>query len=286
MKLPIFKGTAELAYRDPACIYVDGTFYLFMTISRKSDGYMYNTLGLSESRDLIRWTEPRSITVTDRTQNYCSPGNILRVGDEYWICVTSYPMPDPYEVRSYATDDARLFFIKTKDFQSFSAPELILAKGDTPREAMGRMIDPYIFRDRDDDGLYHLFFKQNGVSHAHSRDLIHWEYDGRMNGGENACVVLHDGLYYLIHSPENGIGLKVSKDLTAWEDRGVQTLGQSRWEWASGRITAAFAMEAPRDYPRRYLVFFHGSRADSFPETHGSASIALAATDDFETYML
>ena len=57
MKIPLFTGTAEIAYRDPACIYVDGTFYLFMTISRKSGGYMYNTLGLSESRDLIHWED-------------------------------------------------------------------------------------------------------------------------------------------------------------------------------------------------------------------------------------
>ncbi len=34
----------------------------------------------------------------------------------------------------------------------------------------------------------------------------------------------------------------------------------------------------------RYIVFFHGSRADSYPETHGAASLAYAYTNDFEQY--
>ena len=32
-----------------------------------------------------------------------------------------------------------------------------------------------------------------------------------------------------------------------------------------------------------YYLFFHGSR-DVFRETHGNATLAIAFTDDFETY--
>ena len=34
----------------------------------------------------------------------------------------------------------------------------------------------------------------------------------------------------------------------------------------------------------KYIVFFHGSRADSSPETHGAASLAFAYTNDFSAY--
>lgn len=287
MKNPILCGNAEIAYRDPACIYTDGLFRLFFTISRKRGGYMYNSLGYSESVDLENWSEPRQITEDDLQKNYCSPGNILKVGEEYLICVTSYPMPFPYSERSCADDSARLFLIATRDFHEYSKPVLIHAKGDIPVQEMGRMIDPYIFRDRVDASLYHLFFKQNGVSHSVSRDLQHWEYVGRIDGGENSCVVERDGAYHLFHSPKTGIGHKVSRDLKAWVDRGVENLGQSEWDWASGRLTAGFVMERPAEFtgvPENYIVFFHGSRADSVPETHGDASLGIAFTDDFDTF--
>ena len=85
----------------------------------------------------------------------------------------------------------------------------------------------------------------------------------------------------LIHSPENGIGIKESEDLDTWRDVGTYTLGQDGWDFASGRLTAAFAMPLAHDLGHKYAVLFHGSRADAFPETHGNASLAIAFTDDF-----
>ena len=87
----------------------------------------------------------------------------------------------------------------------------------------------------------------------------------------------------MLHSPQNGIGVKESYDLEQWTDKGLYTLDQDKWDFASGRLTAAFAMEI-KDGKWKYAVFFHGSRADSVPETHGSASLALAYTSDFENY--
>jgi hypothetical protein len=107
---------------------------------------------------------------------------------------------------------------------------------------------------------------------------------GHTDGGENACVIKDGDRYLLLHSPQNGIGIKTSYDLTKWKDIGTYTLEQQNWEFASGRLTAAFAMPTVLECGYRYIVFFHGSRADSFPETHGSASLAFAYTNDFETY--
>jgi hypothetical protein len=186
----------------------------------------------------------------------------------------------PYFVRGYADESARLFFIKTKDFKTFSSPERIYPKGKEVATE-GRMIDPYVL---EKDGEYLLFFKQNGVSVSKSDDLREWSFIGAVDGGENACVIEENGRYILIHSPENGIGIKESYDLKTWQDSGVYTLEQDKWEFASGRLTAAFAMRTPLDIPYQYIVFFHGSRADSLPETHGAASLAFAYTNDFKSY--
>ena len=144
------------------------------------------------------------------------------------------------------------------------------------------MIDPFIFKNGDE---YLLFFKQNGVSLSRSTDLSDWEYLGHTDGGENACVIKDGERYVLLHSPENGIGVKESLDLKEWNDVGTYTINQGNLEFASGRLTAAFAMPIDSSCDYKYLLLFHGSRADSFPETHGAASLAFAYTNDFEHYI-
>ena len=276
----IFKGNERYAYRDPACYFFGGEYHLFFTVSEKDNGYMYNRVAHSVSRDLKSFTKPEFITERDNKTNFCSPGNVIKKDGEYLICVTSYPMLLPYAEQPYADESARLFFIKTKDFKSFSSPERIYPKG-KECDNEGRMIDPFVLQNGSE---YLLFFKQNGVSLARSENLVDWEFVGYTDGGENACVIKEKDRYVLLHSPENGIGVKVSSDLQGWSDLGVYTLEQDKWAFASGRLTAAFAMPMETPCEHKYVVLFHGSRAESIPETHGTASLALAYTDDFENY--
>ena len=276
----IFEGSEKTAYRDPACYYYQGAYHLFFTVSEKENGYMYNRVAHSVSVDLKNFSEPEIITEKELTKNFCSPGNVVKHGNKYFICVTSYPMPFPYAERCWADDSARLFFVKTEDFRSFSEPERIYPKGKDCMEE-GRMIDPFVFRNGEE---YMLFFKQNGVSVSRSSDLENWEYVGRIDGGENTCVVADGDRYILIHSPENGIGIKDSYDLKTWKDIGTYTLDQEKWDFAGGRLTAAFAIPAETDCGYKYVVFFHGSKKNSYPETHGDASLAFAYTNDFRDY--
>ena len=275
----IFDGSEALAYRDPTCFLFEGKYHLFFTVSEKDGGYLYNRVGHSVSSDLKTFSEPELITEKDNLKNFCSPGNVIQRGGEYFISVTSYPMPVPFDVCPYANGEARLFFIKTSNFRGFSSPLRIYPKGKDALDE-GRMIDPFVL---ENDGCYHLFFKQGGVSHSISCDLEHWEYSGKTSGGENVCILPFQDKFIMLHSPQNGIGVKESYDLEQWTDKGLYTLDQDKWDFASGRLTAAFAMEI-KDGKWKYAVFFHGSRADSVPETHGSASLALAYTSDFENY--
>jgi hypothetical protein len=282
----LFRGDEATAYRDPAAVYQDGWFRLFFTLVRIEDGLPYSYLAWSESRDLAAWSAPVVLTPRDRSLNYGSPGNVVRFGSEWVLCLQTYPRPHG---EKYGNADSRLWTMRSQDLESWSAPELLQVKGpDVPREKMGRMIDPYLVADKDDPGKWWCLFKQNGVSRSWSRDLKTWTYAGHAPAGENACVLVDGCEYVLFHSPENGVGVKRSRDLAAWRDEGVLTLGQRDWPWAQGRLTGGFVLDLRRD-PRvgKALMFFHGS---DYPEEDprggfdSFASLGIAWSDDLKPW--
>jgi hypothetical protein len=283
----LFRGDATTAYRDPAAIYSNGWFYLYFTLTKIEDpGHVFQYVAWSKSSDLMHWTEPEIFTPRDNRLNYGSPGDVIRFAGEWVLCLQTYPRPHGEQ---YGNDDARIWIMRSPDLEHWGAPELLRVKGpDVPVEKMGRMIDPFLFEDKDEPGKWWCFFKQDGVSRSWSRDLEHWTFVGSTSAGENASVILEHGRYLLFHSPDNGIGVKSSSDLENWKDLGLLTLGQKDWAWARGRITAGFVLDA-RNIPgvRKYLMFFHGS---DYPEGDlrggfdNFASIALAWSNDLRTW--
>ena len=173
--------------------------------------------------------------------------------------------------------------MSSDDLESWEAPELLRVKGPgVPEAEMGRMIDPYLLEDKAEPGKWWCFYKQDGVSMSSSHDLKTWTYFGRIDGGENACVIVDKGEYALFHSPENGIGIKRSDDLKQWRDQGVVFLGQEGWPWAKGRLTAGFALDL-RHAPAvgKVLLFFHGSGPEdeqTLFDTHASIGLAWSET--------
>lgn len=260
----VLRGDSRTAYRDPAAIYHDGTFCLFCTMVRtEADDKIYSYTVESTSRDLRHWSTPKIITPKGQHLNYSSPGNVICFHDEWILCVSRYPRLDYRrgdELR-WGDDNARAFILRSKNLHDWSAPELLRLKGpDVSEQALGRIIDPYIFRDKDDREKWWCFFKQDGVSMSWSRDLTNWTYAGRIRGGENACVLVDGGEYVLMHTPGNGMRVKRSHDLKRWRDeKGLITLGQKHWPWAETRITAGFVLDL-RKVPGvgKYLMFFHG----------------------------
>ncbi len=283
----IFRGDATTAFRDPAAIYHEGWFRLFFTVVKiEDDGKPYARTAWSKSRDLISWSEPVPFTPRDPNRNFCSPGNIIRYGDEWVLCLCTYPRPNG---EKYGNADARIWTRRSKDLETWSEPELLRVKGpDVPREKMGRMIDPFLLADADEPGKWWCFFKQNGVSRSWSRDLKNWTFAGQTPAGENTCVIRDGDEYVLFHSPANGIGVKRSKDLKQWRDEGLLALGQKSWPWAQGRLTAGFVLDLRKDPTAgKALMFFHGS---DFPEEDrrggfdNFASIGLAWSDDLKNW--
>ena len=278
----ILRGDATTAYRDPAAVYHDGTFRIWFTLHRREDGGRYFVYtATSTSTDLVRWSEPRILTPRDQTLNFASPGNVIRYGREWILCLQTYPTP---KGETFGTADSRIWILRSADLETWGEPELLRVKGPTvPREKMGRMIDPYLVEDKDEPGKWWCFYKQNGVSLSWSRDLKTWHHAGHRRAGENACVLVDGGEYVLFHSPGNGIGVKRSKDLEAWRDVALLTLGQKHWPWSQGRITAGFVLDLRKDPAvGKALMFFHGSSRAGLKQhgAHGHGTLALAWSDD------
>ncbi len=204
---------------------------IFLTLAAlllsQPDKSPFSYTAWSKSRDLVKWSEPAIFTPRDQNLNYGSPGNIIRHGDRWVLCLQTYPRPNG---ERYGNASARIWTMRSKDLETWERPELLRVKGpNVPPEKMGRMIDAYLLEDKDEPGKWWCFYKQSGMSMSWSRDLDMWTYAGRTSAGENACVIVDGDEYVLFHSPGNGIGVKRSKDLTKWRDEGVLTLGQKAW---------------------------------------------------------
>lgn len=277
----LFCGDAVTAYRDPAAVYVDGVFHLFFTLVEiAADGAPYLHVAKSTSPDLVTWTPPVKLTPSDRALNYSSPGNVVKVGDEWVLCVQTYPRPNG---EKYGNANSRLWTMRSRDLDTWTPPEILRVKGpDVADDDMGRMIDPYLLADKDDAGKWWCFFKQNGVSMSWSRDLATWTSHGHSDAGENACVTVDNDEYVLFHSPETGIAVSRSPDLVQWRHDTTLMLGAPGWEWARGRITAGFVLDLRSDrMVGKALMFFHGSGPEDEQTMFDNyASLGIAWSDD------
>lgn len=158
----IIRGTPEVAHRDPAIHYHDGVFRVFYGLARLMDppeqGRVTFQLALIKSRDLIHWSEPRTLTPPDDDLNFTDPGNIVRLGDRWIMTVENYRTPfSP----SGGAETTRCWLLRSADLEHWSEPEPMLLKGpEVPLEQMGRAICPCLFPDRSTPGKWWCAFKQ------------------------------------------------------------------------------------------------------------------------------
>ena len=283
----LFTGNDSTAFRDPAVLFYHDSLYLFFTYIKTKNDKVYSYTAMSRSKDLQHWSAIEVITPEDQSKDYSSPGNVIRFGNEWILCLQTYPRPDykKEEMPRFGTGDARLYLMRSKDLRHWSAPELMKVKGAAVSfDDMGRMIDPYLIEDDKEQGKWWCFYKQNGVSMSYTYDFVNWTYVGRTDAGENVSVLHQNNTYILFHSLKNGIAIKRSPDLLHWQNWGdVITLGQKDWPWAKGRITAGTVTDLRKDKNfGRYLMFFHGSGplTEEAGDFDKNASIGVAWSND------
>lgn len=281
----IFRGDEKTAYRDPAVILHNGIFYMFFTFVKsfgENDVYLFTAQ--SKSSDLIHWSEPVILTSKDKKKNFSSPGNIVYNNGKWIMCLQTYCRENG---EKYGNENCRLYTMESTDLEHWSEPRLLMVKGNIPKSDMGRMIDPYLIYDDINTGKWFCFYKQNGISFSMSDNLEEWNPCGRINAGENPCIIRKDDTYYMFHSPENGIGLMTSRDLMNWKDEGIVFfLGQKEWDWARGRITAGMVLDCTDVCGiEKYIMFFHGSGPENEEVFFDNfASIGIAFSDDLRDW--
>lgn len=276
--------------RDPAAIQVAGAFHLFFTVF--SERRMTWHVGACATLDFRLFTPLHLIS----SEGFASPGNVISVGGEWWLCVQSYRLTDAERAagRRYPGDDCRLYWLRSSDLVHWSEPEPLEPAGCRSAWARSpRQIDPYVLAT--DDGWY-LFFKTDGALGLwHSDDLHTWTdltptapllsaADVACGTSiENPCVV-HDGTCYrLYYSPcREGRGLceAVSPDLRRWTDLGDIP---AVTPWAAGGPTAHFVMRHDR-LPGGWLMLFHGEHCDPSQPTADAAALGIAWSADLEDW--
>jgi hypothetical protein len=284
----LLAGDSKTAYRDPAAVYHNGWFYLFYTLVKTGlDGIPYSFVAFSKSQELRHWSQPTIITEKSRELDCGSPGDIVRLGDKWMLCMQTYPRPDG---QRFGDANSRIWTMSSTDLEHWGKPELLRVGGpDVSAKDMGRTIDPFLLEDKDDPDVWWCFYKKNGIKLSRSTDLMKtWMPVGDVCSGENPSVIVDHHEYVLFYSPANGIGIKRSVDLKLWRDEGLLTLGQQQWPWAAGRLTAGFVLDL-RKVPEvgRALMFFHGSR---YPEEDARggfdsfASLGIAWSSDLRRW--
>ncbi len=283
MKNPFLDREPDAALRDPAAFFHEGTFHCFHTVVQQSGGNFSLFVDVSISRDLEIWSPPRRLTRPGL--NFSSPGNIVRFGDEWVLCLQSYPTKPG---QAYGSDDSRLWTMKSRDLGHWDAPVLIQSEGCQANWRRGRrQIDPYLV---EHDGKWWCFYKNDGkLGLLVSENLEDWREaspdapvlspDQTPDGEtvENPCVVRDGDEWVLFFAPcrdGRGIGVARSTDLLKWHD--VRYLDFPKLEWAPGGPTAAMVLETG-DARGKWTMFFHGDR-----EAPHGAALGIAWSDDLE----
>ena len=116
--------------RDPSMVQgPDGTFHLVWTSSWRGD----KGFGYSSSKDLVHWTPERLITVMDHeptTVNVWAPELFYDDEEKQYIIIWASCIPGRFE-RGIEEDsnNHRMYYTTTRDFQTFSSTKLFLDPG-------------------------------------------------------------------------------------------------------------------------------------------------------------
>lgn len=278
---PVLDLEPVTAVRDPALLWHEGWFHCWYSAFETRDGNLYFSVDTVRSRNLTDWTAP--VRLFSGPANYSSPGNVIRVGDEWVLCFQSYPIPPG---QKYGTDGSRLRTSRSRDLVSWSEPRVMTAKGCTASWADNpRQIDPFLY---ERDGRFYCYYKNLGaLGLMESADLETWrEISGdhpvlsradTPDGAtvENPSVVRcgdEDWMYFSPCRPGRGIGWARSNDRKTWTD--IAYLPFPTLPWAPDGPTAPAVLDLRRELGWAVMAY-HGDRTDHF-----GAALAFAWSRD------
>jgi len=115
--------------RDPSIVQAeDGVFHMVWT-----SGWWDKGFGHASSRDLVHWSEQRSIPVNEPVAgatNTWAPDVFFDASSRRFVIVFATTVPGRFpETDAGGDHNHRLYAVSTRDFQEFSTPRLVLDPG-------------------------------------------------------------------------------------------------------------------------------------------------------------
>lgn len=210
--------------RDPCIIQgPDGKFHMVWTVSWNEKG-----IGYASSEDLINWSEQKYLPVMEhepQARNCWAPEVFYDKASKQYLIIWSTTIPGRFpDTESFGDDgyNHRMYYVTTRDFQTFSDTKLFYDKG-------FNVIDGTLMKDK---GRYVLFLKdetrhpaEKNIRVATGRKLT-GEYSRPSEPitgnywAEGPTTAIADGyiVVYFDKYIEHQMGAVRSKDLKKWED--------------------------------------------------------------------
>jgi beta-xylosidase len=210
--------------RDP-CIILggDGLYHMVWTISWTEKG-----IGYASSKDMLNWSEQKLIPVMERedsVRNCWAPEITFdKANNEYMIYWSSTVTGRFNDTTQQSEDNYnhRIYFVTTRDFNTFSETKLLYDHGFNVIDASIVLIDgKFVMFIKDES----LFPPQKNIRIAYSDELIgpYSEASAPITGnywaeGPTTVKIGDEWIVYFDKYKENKFGVLKSKDLKNWED--------------------------------------------------------------------
>ena len=237
----------ESLTRDPSIVYKDGTFHMVWTTSWKS-----RSIGYAWSKDLVQWSTPKKIDIwgefMDVVNTWAPELHWDPEQQEFviiWSSTTHAELNDGDGSTNVHGLDHRTYAARTKDFKTFSQPELFFSP-----QPEYTVIDPYIARDdrgtnATTDDRWVMVIKDERAPNKGGKNLrltfsqhMQGPYDRTLGPpivgagtdivnmmGEGPSLFKRDGLWYLYWDApgsEFSYCLATSPDLKTWTNRSAE----------------------------------------------------------------
>lgn len=246
--MPAPKWGNESLTRDPSIVWHDGLFHMVWTTSWNS-----RSIGYAHSRDLREWSEPKKIAIWgDRkdVRNTWAPELHWDPEQEEFLILWSSTTPTELNDGDQSHDrhgyDHRPYASRTRDFESFTSPELFFS----PQDPEYSVIDPFLAHDdrgtpNKDDDRWVMVIKHELAAERGGKNL-RLTFAPRMQGpyettlgppivgagtdivnqmSEGPSLFRRNGLWFLYWdapSSEFSYCLATSPDLKTWDHRSDQ----------------------------------------------------------------
>lgn len=215
---------ADKLMRDPCIIRGrNGVFHMVWTVSWNDKG-----IGYASSADLIHWSEQQFIPVmqsVDSVRNCWAPEIFYDVEQDEYMIYWASTIAGQFTSTTSTLENKynhRMYFVKTKDFNSFSTPSLLYDEG-------FNVIDATIHKE---NGAYVMFLKdetrepvEKNIRIARSKSLTS-DYGAASKPitgdfwaeGPTAIKIGSSWVVYFDKYREHTMGAVRSEDLKTWTD--------------------------------------------------------------------